>query len=162
MPIIKKGRGGQPWAEGFRDKGVPPPCGDGDEIPAISTLQMSWGSWRLVTLYCLCHASLFPWDLSSALSRVGYFFLLFWATFNICSIFYKCVCNADKTEPFHTSLSSLLQLSKAPNREQLSSTPGASSPVLHSAYSTVFQWKNTHTKPPISPTNFKTLVEVQW
>lgn len=37
----KEGQGGQPWAEGFRDKGVPPPCGDGDEIPAISTLQMS-------------------------------------------------------------------------------------------------------------------------
>lgn len=70
--------------------------------------------------------------------------------------------NADKTEPFHTPLSPLLQLSKAPNREQLGSMLGASSPALHPAYSTGFQWQNTCTKPPISPTNFKTLVEMQW
>lgn len=67
--------------------------------------------------------------------------------------------NADKTEPFYTLLSSLLQPGKTLNCEQLCSTPGASSPVLHPAYSTGFQRKNTHVKPLISPMHFKTLTE---
>jgi len=62
--------------------------------------------------------------------------------------------NADKTKPFYTLLSSLLQLSKAPRSKHL-----ASSPDLHPAYGTVFPGKNTHTKPPISPMHFKTLIE---
>lgn len=149
MPITKKGRGGP--AVGWEGRGLRHPSTlwrwwntsnqyTANELrklePDHSALHVLCPSVSLRPPFCSVHGGTFSSDrfdseLCSMLAAYSP---------NV-SVMQQGCSNADTTKPFYTLLSSLLQLSKAPNHKQLDGTPRASSPVLHPTYSTGFQGK---------------------